>query len=321
MALWCSIFGLLAWWFIISWMLLLGTPWSSSWDGTIWLMTVSSFVAMASTLGEANLFRWPLLRRTWKVALSGSVALVLSMLLISIWYGLASMFIEKQALFEDPHVVLFRYQCGAFVAAGLSASTGVLICRKWAGRLHLLNHLLGGVVAGLGAVCMAHVFHLFLPVISQAFVFDLYLSGAVASLSFGFLFGFCTWAIPDSLYAGWLRVLSHDRFGSRVPIDAKEGQAKERFIGNYPNGLDLNLPENSGVMELHISVFVDENQKYFLRGLSQQKTIVNRFLERLRLDYDERKPAPYEAKVSSGDRISMGQGAEVEFLMLPREEK
>lgn len=314
-------FGLLAWWFVVSWMLLIGMSWSSSWDGTIWLMTVSSFVAMSSTLGEGNLFRWPFGRRVWKVVISGSVALSLSMLLIAIWYGLASMFISEQALYDDPHVVLFRYQWGAFVAAGLAASVGVLLTRKWAGRIYLFNHLIGGIVAGLGACCFSHVIHLFLPSISEAFVFDLYWSGAFASLTFGFLFGFCTWAIPDVLYAGWLRVLSHERFGTRVPIDAKEGQAKERFIGNYPNGLDLNLPYKSGVMELHISVFVDPNQKYFLRGLSQQKTVINRFLERLRLDYDERKPAPYEAKVSSGDRIKMGQTAEVEFLMLPREER
>jgi hypothetical protein len=152
------------------------------------------------------------------------------------------------------------------------------------------------------------------------FGYHLYWAGAASSLFFGFIFGFCTWAIPDSLYAGWLRVLSHNRFGHRVPIDAKQGGAKERFVGHYPNGLDLFLPYEDGVMELHVSVFVDSNQNYFIRGLSQQNTGVKRFLERFQLDYNELQPAPYETKVSSGDRIRIGDGTEIEFIMLPREE-
>ena len=34
------------------------------------------------------------------------------------------------------------------------------------------------------------------------------------------VFGLGSWSIPDDLYAGWLRILSAQRFGHRVPIDA-----------------------------------------------------------------------------------------------------
>jgi hypothetical protein len=50
---------------------------------------------------------------------------------------------------------------------------------------------------------------------------------------------------------------------------------------------------------------------------------LRRFLEKLDLRYDPRRPAPVVSKVQSGDRlvISDGQrGAELEFIMLPREE-
>ena len=134
-------------------------------------------------------------------------------------------------------------------------------------------------------------------------------------------FGLSAWTIPDSLYAGWIRILSQTRFGYRVPIDAKPGMAKERFIGSYTNGLDVYLPPQEGVMELHVSAYVDEKQNYYVRGLSQKETILSRFLEKIRMNYDPTSPAPYETKLSSEDRIQLGEHAEVEFIMLPREEK
>ena len=77
-------------------------------------------------------------------------------------------------------------------------------------------------------------------------------------------------------------------------------------------------------MEMHLSVAVDDQHRYFARGLSLAPTTVRRFLERVDLSYDPSRPAPLETRLSSGDRIMLGNGArvaELEFLMLPREER
>ena len=69
---------------------------------------------------------------------------------------------------------------------------------------------------------------------------------------------------------------------------------------------------------------VDRRQRYWLRGLSLQPTLLRRFLERIDLRYDRTRPAPLETRLTSGDRIEIGDGArnaEIEFLMLPREER
>jgi hypothetical protein len=75
-------------------------------------------------------------------------------------------------------------------------------------------------------------------------------------------------------------------------------------------------------MEMHLSVAVDEKQRYSARGLSLQPTRVQRFLERINLQYDPRRPAPLQTRLSSGDRIELGDsGTELEFVMLPKEEQ
>jgi len=77
------------------------------------------------------------------------------------------------------------------------------------------------------------------------------------------------------------------------------------------------------VAEMHISIAVDESQKYAVRGLSLAPTRVRRFLEQIELRYDARRPAPLETRLKSGDHIEMGEGqnqASVEFIMLPKEE-
>ena len=106
----------------------------------------------------------------------------------------------------------------------------------------LFNHLTAGVLTGLATSMVWGFAHTVDTGLDQ----NLYFSAASASLAFGFFFGLSAWGIPDRLYAGWLRVLSFVRFGHRVPIDAK-GSPKERFIGHYPNGLDLYLPPDQGV--------------------------------------------------------------------------
>jgi len=118
--------------------------------------------------------------------------------------------------------------------------------------------------------------------------------------------------------------LSPHRYSYRIPIDAMDRSPKERFVGHFPRGLDLWLGTEDGCAELHISMAVDEKQVYRVRGLSLQPTMVRRFLERIDLRYDPRRPAPLETRLASGDRIVVGEGsntATFEFIMLPREDK
>ncbi|MDP6933151.1 MAG: hypothetical protein QGG40_09555, partial [Myxococcota bacterium] len=126
------------------------------------------------------------------------------------------------------------------------------------------------------------------------------------------------------LYAGWLRLLSQTRFAHRIPVDAPEGGPKERFVGHFPRGLDLFMPAQEGVLEMHLSVAVDQEQRYSARGLTLAPTVVQRFLEKVDIRYDPRRPAPLQTRLRSGDRIVLGEGPNqgiVEFVMLPREEQ
>ncbi len=178
-------------------------------------------------------------------------------------------------------------------------------------------HIGGGAVGGLlgGAVWHALGFE-------KALIHDLYLAGAAGALVWGFLHGLLCWGIPDDLYAGWIRVLSHDRYGLRIPLGSTSGTV-ERFVGHFPRGLDLYLPVERGVAELHTSFLATEEQKYSVRGLSIQPTIVKRPLEKIDLRYDPRRPAPFETELGMEDRIRLGEKGEtvVEFLLLPREEQ
>ena len=72
-----------------------------------------------------------------------------------------------------------------------------------------------------------------------------------------------------------------------------------------------------------MSVTVDDKQRYTARGLSQYPILVRRFLQRVDLRYDPRRPTPVETSLSSGDRIVLGEGdqrSEIEFILLPKEE-
>ena len=136
--------------------------------------------------------------------------------------------------------------------------------------------------------------------------------------------GLFAWPIPTELYAGWVRVLSDRRLGYRVPVDSPEAPVSERFIGHFPRGLDLYLPVEDGLAELHVSFVRNDRGEYSVRGLSQFPTTVRRFLESVDLHYDPRHPSPLETELSSGDRVGLSDGVHttwVEFVMLPREER
>jgi hypothetical protein len=345
--LYCAGAGLLAWWLLLFYTTAVGPGWGPAFDGAMYLAFIGSAVATASVLAEHSLRRSPVWKRALYAAIAMAVSFFLSLLAYSFWAGvlgpgllapLVRLGIDSLGLFHaglpadagaeqlraladavspdlgDSSLVSLRYRLGAFCTVGFATAIGPLAVRKARGFIY---HLSGGLLAGLFAAASWHVFN---SVVTS----DLYWAGAAAAFAWGLSFGAFAWPLPDELYAGWLRVLSFDRFGRRIPIDAPDGQPKERFVGHFPRGLDLFLPGEAGVMEMHVSVAVDAEHRYFGRGLSLASTTVRRFLERVRLSYDPRRPAPLETRLTSGDRIVLGAGdqsAELEFLMLPREER
>jgi hypothetical protein len=343
----CAGAGVLAWWLLLGATIAFAPAWAPSWDGALLLGGISAAVAGASVLAESLLRRralpWLLLSTLGATALSGALAVLfyeawVAFLAPQVLAPLFAFAIDSLGIFTgkggselapsqvkdlaaavgpdaaDPFLVSLRYRLGAFVLAGVATAIGPLATRKAAG---LLVHLATGMVVGLLSGAVWYLF-------GAVFGTDLHLAGAALGLCWGLLFGLFGWGIPDTLYAGWLRVLSADRFGRRIPIDAADGLAKERFVGHYPRGMDIFLPPSAAVSELHVSVAVDAKQRYVARGLTLLPTWVRRFLERVDLRYDPRRPAPLETVLSSGDRIVLGDGpehAELEFLMLPREER
>ena len=312
--------GLFAWWLVLSWVVVIGPAtglsWGPMWDGPAYLGAVSASIAGASILSQGSLSRTGLAKRVstslGSAAISGSLAVGLYFL----WGAFASSALSADA--GDPTLVSLRYKLPAFVFAGLASGVGPAIFRRGEG---LVDHLGAGLVAGMAA---AAVWHLCSHYTLIWHGHDLFLASAMGAFTWGASFGLLAWGIPTNLYAGWLRVLSPQRFGRRIPVDAPGEGATERFVGHFPRGLDLWVDAGEGVQEIHLSIAVDKNQRYTARGLSQYPTQVKRFLESVDLRYDPRRPAPLETRLQSGDRITMGDGersCKLEFVMLPREEK
>ena len=308
-----------AWWLVLT-LTWTWSPWSVAWDGPIFLGTLAATAGGGSLLAEGSLRRTPL----WKRVLITALATALSFALAVAWYwgwaGVVGPLVfgtEGAEDLADDSLVSLRYRALSWVATGFGAGMATGAARRFRG---FLAHLTGGVAAGLagGAVWFAVGYPKF------AFSQDLFYAGALGSVAFGFCFGLFTWGVPDDLYAGWLRVLTTTRHGRRIPIDATDSTPRERFVGHFPRGLDLFLPVDDGVLEMHISVLVNRKQEYRARGLTLAPTVVKRFLERVDLSYDPNRSAPLETRLSSGDRIVMGPPGNptvVEFLMLPREER
>lgn len=313
MGYWCGAFGLFTWWGVQLFFAWSSMSWPQNMDGLVWLCSLSSMVAVGSILGEGNLRRWKIQRRIWKSLTAAGISFGASFGGYYLWMMLMFSFAGEAG--ADSTLLTYRYRFGAFIFMGLASGIGTVIVRKWNGWLQLGTHLLGGATSGFGGAVAWGV--------TQGVLgfYELYYASAFASVIFGFLFGVCVWGVPDDLYAGWVRVLSYHRFGHRIPIDAKSTEPRERFVGHYPIGLDLYLPPESSAMELHASLRVDGNQKYFLRGLSIQPTRMKRFLEWGNLDYNSKSPVPVEMRLQSEDRIRMGKNAELEFIVLPREEE
>ncbi len=311
----CAGFCLIGWWLFLTvcWM---GAPWAQRWDGAVYLGAVAGCAGGGSLLAEGALRRWPLWKRGGLSALAMVLSLLFTIANYWMWTGLLGPLIFGPEL-ADPSLVSLRHRVFAWMAAGLGAGTGAMLARKFKGGFsHLAGGLLSGLIGGLVWYVVGYS--------AYPFAKDLFWAGALGAVAFGVAFGLFAWGVPDELYAGWLRVLTETRHGRRIPIDAPDGLPRERFVGHFPRGLDLFLPADDGVLELHISVLVNRSGEFRARGLSLQRTVVRRFLERIDLSYDKRRPAPLDTRLSSGDRIVLGmpgQEAVVEFLMLPREER
>lgn len=340
--------GLIAWWLVVS-LIVVGGPvawdmglwWSQSSETFLVLGAVGGAVSFSSVLAEGSLRRRKLAWRVGYASLAAGITMLGILAMVSI-YGLIKPRLggsTMSTVLGDASLVTLRYRVVPWAAAGLFSGLGPWVTRRfsslitrrlgWGGTdeaapatwglwgLDAFQHLAGGLVAGLLGAAVWHLLG-FYPQIQG----DLYLASALGCLVWGMVHGLFVWGIPDELYAGWLRVLSTERYGTRIPIPSLDGSGKERFVGHFPRGLDLFLPGEQGVAELHLSVLVDEEHQYAVRGLSQQPTSVRRFMERIDLSYDPRQPLPLETELSMEDRIVLGADQTVvEFLMLPKEER
>ncbi len=311
----CAGFCLVAWWVVLaaSWA---GAPWSQAWDGAIFLGALAGAAGGGSLYAEGSLRRSPMWKRAGLTALGTALSVLFALGWFWAWAGLVGPALMGDDG-ADATLVSLRHRLLAWVAAGFGAGLGSMIPRRFRGALsHLSGGLVAGVVGGLTWYVVGYS--------AYPFAKDLFWAGAVGAVAFGGAFGLFTWGVPDDLYAGWLRVLSVTRHGRRIPIDGADGKSRERFVGHFPRGLDLFLPADQGVMELHTSVLRTNDGEYRARGLSLQPTLVRRFLERVDLSYDRRRPAPLDTRLASGDRLLLGpkdRQIVVEFLMLPKEER
>jgi len=310
----CATLCLLGWWVVLtlSWF---GAPWNQDWDGPIFLGTLAALAGGGSVLAEGALRRWPIWKRAATVAMAG--ALSVSFTLGGYWLWTGAICPAFGELAKDASLVSLRYRLMCWLAAGFGASVGPMLVRRFKGGV---SHLFGGILAGLVGAVVWYVAGDPLWPIGK----DLFLASALGATAFGFTFGLFTWGVPEELYTGWLRVLTVTRHARRIPVNASDGQPRERFVGHFPRGLDLFLPATDAVMELHVSVLLNRRGEFRARGLTLQPTTVRRFLERVDLSYDRTRAAPLDTRLSSGDRLVLGpKGREtvVEFIMLPREER
>ncbi|MBW1878092.1 MAG: hypothetical protein JRI25_17630 [Deltaproteobacteria bacterium] len=292
-----------------------GLLWRPGAEGPLLLGFVAATIAFTSIYTEHSLRRTGLIVRAIAAGIALGVAFVFTEIGYAVFFIIEGFLAseEMKEVVADPSLASHRHHLWMWLAAGFGSGLGPLVARKGKG---IFSHIIGGVVAaGFGAAIWQYLgYNMF---------GDLYLAMGIGVFVWGLLHGALVWGIPNELYAGWVRVLSNYRHGYRIPIDKVEGGLSERFIGHFPRGLDLFLPVEQGVAELHTSFVVDDKHNYALRGLSQQPTGVKRFLERIDLRYDPTRPAPLEIELNSEDRIVMGDNAnetEVEFILLPKEE-
>jgi len=343
--------ALMTWYVIQLWIIGLGPAfhdmglyWTQAFEGTIFLAALAGVIGFTSVLAEGALRRRRLIWRLGYAGLAGGISFfgtvgVYLIFRMMVPYLSTS---EYSEVVQDSSLVTLRYTLALWALAGVMSGFGPFFARKiqrlfarafglgvdgavrpkatlWSQRFaELFFHTGGGFAAAVFGAAAWHFLGQY-----DAWGGDLYLASAAAAFIWGAGHGLLTWGLPDELYAGWVRILSAERYGLRIPIDRVEGTHSERFIGHFPRGLDMYMPAEYGVAELHTSFVVDADHNYAVRGLSIQPTTVKRLFETVKLHYDPRRPAPLETQLKMGDRITMGEGkasSQVEFLMLPKEE-
>lgn len=300
-----------------------------------WFMVLQAVVmTFVSLFAEGALYRDSLIWRMVRCWVGVVVATIHAFLLFFMINSLIEyVFIssEMAPLMEDRSLTTLRYTIVQWLAMGWVVGTSCLAVRFASrvistkvgidlaaqGGASVFGHTFGAITAaGMGAavwqLCGMHLYG------------DLYLAAPLGVFVWGFMHGALSWAVPRDLYAGWVRVISDHRFPYRIPIDKLEGGLSERFVGHFPRGLDLFLAADQGNAELHVSFMVDDDQRYFVRGLSIWPTLLKRFLESLELRWDPSRPAPLQTELQQGDRVMLSDGRAttvLEFLMLPKEER
>lgn len=343
---------LCAWWFLLfmvvqagPYMWEIGFYWAQSAEGGAFHGLLAGTAAGMTLLAEGSLRRRPVVYRLGYSGIAAFSAFFIAAIGHSIASGLTPYLGSEsmRTLLNDASLVSLRYRLFIWGFTGLVAGFVPFVVRQlqraiarrfgygqdgptppepptrteWTSELYY--HLGGGFAAGWTAAAVWHLCGHYDNIFG-----DLYMAAALASFLFGLVHGLLVWPIPSDLYTGWVRILSVERYGLRIPLDHVDGSHSERFIGHFPRGLDLYLPVENGVAELHTSFVVDRKRRYAVRGLSVKPTIVKRMLERIDLRYDPRRPAPLETELSMEDRIIMGEGedvSEIEFLLLPKEEQ
>jgi len=331
----------LTWWVLLAiraWLgPKLGMVWLPAVEGVILLTAGAAVLAGASLVAETTLRRQAILERILLPIGAAIVAAILAALgyaFAHILHIYLLVFKAEAEIVMDPTLTSLRYRLLEWTFAGWAAGAGAytirVLYRKfidgWGFGASLKgwwDHLGGSLAAGMiGAAVWHNVGYsgwgLF------GFSPNLYWGMAFGMMAWGAMFGLLVWGVPPELYAGWIRVITAPRGAHRIPIDSAEGKASERFLGSFSRGMDLHMPAEKGVAELHVSFVTDGKQNYSVRGLSQYPLLVKRPLERVDLRYDPRRPAPLETDLQPEDRIILGTGAQsttVEFLLLPKEER
>jgi hypothetical protein len=344
--------ALVTWWLVLMLVVVVvpflyehvGVVWAQYMEGPLFLGSIATVLSLGSLLLEGSLRRRALRWRMIFTGLAGGITFLGFVVCYPIFQYMLPLFTNDAGdlLVADSNLVTLRFRILLWLMAGFWAGFGPFMARRlqyqmasrfnwgtdssyvppapgwldWANQL--FSHVGGSMVA---AALGAAAWHL--PGHDSRIAGDLYLASALGPLVWGMFYGMLVWPIPDDLYVGWIRVLSAERYGQRIPVPHPDGSPSERFLGHFPRGLDLYLPAEQAVAELHVSFIVDERSRYAVRGLSIQPTMVKRFLERVDLRYDPRRPAPLETQLNMEDRILLGDQSQtvVEFLMLPKEER
>lgn len=324
--------ALLVWWFMLFLTVIvrpaINFGFSQGFEGAALLGFTSAVIAATSMLTEMSLRREGPLKRFGLPILVALIALIFTWLSFGMAHGISRIWAGESGdvLASDSSYVTFRFRFLQWAAAGFCAGLAPLtvrlyLYRRWA---QLFDHLGGGIASGAIGGAVWHMFGYFgFSVLGTHYLPpDLYLAPALGLFAWGFSYGLLTWGVPDELYAAWMRILSTTRFGHRIPIDRVLGGGAERFVGHFPRGLDVHIPADKAVAELHVSFVTNGQSHYVVRGLSQQPTMVKRFLERVDLRYDPRRPAPLETDLKNEDVVLIGPNGEsvVEFILLPKEE-